>query len=423
MHDILPAESGYWQYLESTYRALLASYGYQEIRFPILEETQLFKRSVGEVTDIVEKEMYTFLDRNQESLTLRPEGTAGCVRAAEQHGLLYNQIQRLYYNGPMFRYERPQKGRARQFHQLGVEAFGISGNDIELELILLSARLFKHLGVLEHVSLQINSIGDSEARAAFGRELLAYLSKHKDKLDADSQERLNKNPLRILDSKDQGTQAVLKTAPKLEKFLSKHSAQRYADLKQSLNALGIGFTENPALVRGLDYYNDLVFEWVSSDLGAQATVCAGGRYDHLVETLGGRATPAAGFAVGLERLILLLSTLERLPELDEQSDVIILYTAADEQAASVESFVLGLAENIRSALPTLKVVLNCGRASLKSQMKKADKSGAALALIIGEQEFAQQSVQVKFLRNQTDSQTLDKNAVIELLHNYFLTRM
>lgn len=412
MNDILPTECTKWQMLEQSYRAVLEQFCYQEIRMPVLEETQLFKRSVGEVTDIVEKEMYTFPDRNDLSLTLRPEGTAGCVRAAEQHGLLYNQTQRLFYAGPMFRYERPQKGRARQFHQLGVEAFGISGSDIELELILLSASLFRKLGIYEHLSLETNSIGDSGARAEFGRALSDYLEKHKHELDKDSLKRLDTNPLRILDSKDEATQKLLANAPKLADFLSDASLARFDYFKKGLEALGISFVENPNLVRGLDYYNDLVFEWTSKDLGAQATVCAGGRYDSLVETLGGKATPAVGFAIGIERLILLLDSLDKSPVEPEQCDIFIAYYG-EENAL----FALALSDAVRVSLPQQRVFMNCGGASLKSQLKKADKSGARFALIIGESELETETVQIKYLRERKEAATIHEKEIVQFLNN------
>ena len=409
MHDILPDQSQSWQYVESVFHSVLSSYCYREIRFPILEVSQLFQRSVGEVTDIVEKEMYTFLDRNNESVTLRPEGTAGCVRAAEQNGLLYNQIQRLFYCGPMFRYERPQKGRLRQFHQVGVEAFGMSSIEIDLELVLLSVRIFKVLGIEKHLTLEINSIGDSAARARFGQALLDYLQVHKTSLDEDSLKRMDTNPMRILDSKSPATQALLKEAPGLSEFLSETSNKRFENFKQGLKVLGIDFVHNPALVRGLDYYNDTVFEWTTDKLGAQATVCAGGRYDGLVEKLGGHATPAAGFAMGLERLILLLETLDCLPEQKPGSDIFVMYL--DDASASAA---LILAEEIRSKTP-MRVVVNCDGGSIKSQIKKADKSGAAYAVIIGEQELAQNRVQLKFLREQKEQQSLSTEALLKRL--------
>jgi len=409
MHDILPEESSHWQYLESVFQSVLASYCYREIRFPILEVSQLFQRSVGEVTDIVEKEMYTFLDRNNESVTLRPEGTAGCVRAAEQHGLLYNQIQRLFYYGPMFRYERPQKGRLRQFHQVGVEAFGMASVDIDLELILLSLRIFNVLGIEQQVTLEINTIGDSAARARFGEALLTYLQAYKNDLDEDSLTRMDTNPMRILDSKVQATQAILKNAPVLNDFLSEASKSRFENLQHALTVLGIPFVHKPTLVRGLDYYNDTVFEWTSENLGAQATVCAGGRYDALVEKLGGKATPAAGFAMGLERLILLLETLACLPKQQPSTDVFVIYL--DDNCANAA---LLLAEEMRTQT-ALRVLVNCDGGSIKSQMKKADKSGASFAVIIGEQELENKVFQLKFLREQKEQQALSKEALLTLL--------
>jgi len=411
MHDILPGETEQWQYLEAQYRKVLGSYCYQEIRFPILEETQLFARSVGEVTDIVEKEMYTFLDRNQESVTLRPEGTAGCVRSADQHGLLYNQVQKLFYSGPMFRYEKPQKGRSRQFHQLGVESFGISSLDVELEMICLSAQIFKSLGLLDHVTLEINSIGDSDARANFGKALQSFLESHYDQLDEDSQKRLHNNPLRVLDSKNLNTQAILKDAPRLADFLSDHSSQRFTELKQALLALDMKYVETPSLVRGLDYYNDTVFEWTTEHLGAQATVCAGGRYDALVEKLGGKSTPAVGFAMGKERLLLLLETLNLLPEPVLPCDIFIIPMVKD-----CVNFALKVSDKIREKKANLSVLLNCGGASIKSQMKKADKSGALYAVVIGEQELNSQKVQLKFLREDKPALWLDVDDLLEYLH-------
>jgi len=410
MHDILPAEIGGWQHVESVYRAVLNQFCYQEIRFPVLEETQLFKRSVGEVTDIVEKEMYTFNDRNDLSVTLRPEGTAGCVRAAEQHGLLYNQVQKLFYSGAMFRYERPQKGRTRQFHQLGVEAFGVSGTDIELELILICAKLFKELGIEQGLSLEINSIGDSEARSAFGEALVSYLEQHRQGLDEDSQRRLAKNPLRILDSKNEKTRTILENAPELKAYLSDESLDRYRKLKDGLESAGVEFRENKALVRGLDYYNDLVFEWTSEHLGAQATVCAGGRYDSLVQTLGGKATPAAGFAIGMERLLLLLETLGKLPVDQALCDIFVVYVGESAELAALQ-----LCEKIRNTSPEKRIYLNCGGAGLKSQLKKADKSGATHALILGEEELSAGTVQINYLREKRENQSLDEQALLAFI--------
>lgn len=401
MNDILPEDSPLWQYLESTVAALLARYGYREIRFPILEQTELFKRSIGEVTDIVEKEMYTFEDRNGDSLTLRPEGTASCVRACDQNGLLHNQVQRLWYAGPMFRHERPQKGRLRQFHQIGVETFGLNGPDIDAELILLSARLWQQLGISDALTLELNSIGNSESRGRYRQALVDYLSQYKDQLDADSQRRLDTNPMRILDSKVPETQALLSDAPLLSDYLDDASKAHFDGLCARLDAAGLGYTLNPKLVRGLDYYGLTVFEWTTTALGAQGTVCAGGRYDGLVQQLGGKATPAVGFAMGLERLCLLLETLEALPESKPLADV---YIIANGEAREVRA--LSLAESLRDALPAVKVVLNCGGGSFKSQFKKADKSGAAVAVVLGEDELANEQVTVKVLRGEPNQQQL-----------------
>ncbi|MEL0614160.1 histidine--tRNA ligase [Marinomonas arenicola] len=400
MNDILPGQSSVWQYLESTVADVVKSYGYQQIRFPIVENTDLFKRGVGETTDIVEKEMYTFEDRNGESLTLRPEGTASCVRAADQAGLLFNQVQRLWYTGPMFRYERPQKGRYRQFHQIGVEAFGMASADVDAELIVLSARLWKKLGLLEHVELQLNTIGLASEREAYKAALVDYLTAFKDQLDEDSQRRLTTNPLRILDSKDEATQAVLNNAPSLRDFIGEESQAHFERLQAILTANGVPFVINHRLVRGLDYYGKTVFEWVTAHLGAQATVCAGGRYDGLVEQLGGKATPAVGFAMGIERLVLLLETLELIPEEAKAStDVFVVSLGED---AEITSSVL--AETLRSELAGVTVLRHCGGGNFKNQMKKANNSGARLTLILGQEEVEQGICQVK------DMQTGDQES-------------
>ncbi|WP_296934693.1 histidine--tRNA ligase [uncultured Marinobacter sp.] len=394
MNDILPEQTPVWQFVESTVRRVLAQYGYQEIRMPIVEQTDLFKRSIGEVTDIVEKEMYTFEDRNGDSLTLRPEGTAGCVRAAEEHGLLFNQTRRLWYTGPMFRHERPQKGRYRQFHQIGVECFGMAGPDIDAELLILTARLWKELGLGEHTRLEINSIGTSESRRVYRSALVDYLSQFKSDLDDDSQRRLESNPLRILDSKDPSTRKILENAPSLDDYLDDESREHFERLKALLDAAGVSYSVNPALVRGLDYYGKTVFEWITDSLGAQGTVCAGGRYDGLVEQLGGKPTFAVGFAMGLERLILLLETLELVPEhVNSNADVYV--TAMGDMALAPA---LVLAERLRAALPERVVVSHCGGGSFKSQMKKADRSGARYAVILGENEVANGTAGLKPLR-------------------------
>ncbi|MFO7530610.1 MAG: histidine--tRNA ligase [Marinobacter sp.] len=395
MNDILPEQTPVWQFVEATVRKVLRQYGYQEIRMPIVEQTDLFKRSIGEVTDIVEKEMYTFEDRNGDSLTLRPEGTAGCVRAAEEHGLLFNQTRRLWYTGPMFRHERPQKGRYRQFHQIGVECFGISGPDIDAELLILTARLWQALGLSGHTRLEINSIGTSESRKTYRSALVDYLSQYKSELDADSQRRLGTNPLRILDSKDAGTRKILENAPSLDDYLDDESRAHFGRLRELLDAAGIEYTINPALVRGLDYYGKTVFEWITDSLGAQGTVCAGGRYDGLVEQLGGKPTFAVGFAMGIERLILLLETLDLIPDhVNSNADVYV--TAMGEGSVAPA---LALAEQLRNELPDYVVVTHCGGGSFKSQMKKADKSGARYAVILGENEVAGGSAGLKPLRS------------------------
>lgn len=412
MNDLLPAQTPLWQYVERTAAHLLGTYGYQEIRFPILEQTELFKRSIGEVTDIVEKEMYTFEDRNGDSLTLRPEGTASCVRACEQNGLLFNQTQRLWYAGPMFRHERPQKGRLRQFHQIGVEAFGMVGPDIDAELIFLTARLWRKLGISEHVTLELNSIGSANARADYKRALVAYLQNFADELDEDSQRRLQTNPLRILDSKDENTRRILADAPSFNDYLDDESRAHFQTLCALLDAGGVKYRLNPALVRGLDYYGKTVFEWTTDKLGAQATVCAGGRYDGLVEQLGGKATPAVGFGMGIERLCLLLEACEKIPaDIIEQPHVYIIAAGARAEAAAVV-----MAESLREQMPSLRVLSNCGGGSFKSQFKKADKSGAAIALVIGDQEVESSVVNIKWLRDEArEQQTVAQASVISLL--------
>jgi histidyl-tRNA synthetase (EC 6.1.1.21) len=402
MNDILPDQTPVWQYVESTVRRVLGQYGYQEIRMPVVEHTELFKRSIGEVTDIVEKEMYTFEDRNGDSLTLRPEGTAGCVRAAEEHGLLFNQTRRLWYTGPMFRHERPQKGRYRQFHQIGVECFGMAGPDIDAELLILTARLWSALGLSDHARLEINSIGTSDSRKVYRQALVAYLEQYQDKLDDDSKRRLTTNPLRILDSKNPATREILQGAPSLDDYLDDESRKHFEQLKAMLDAAGVAYTVNPALVRGLDYYGKTVFEWITDSLGAQGTICAGGRYDGLVEQLGGKPTVAVGFAMGLERLILLLETLELVPEhVNNQADVYV--TAMGDQAIAPA---MALAETLRNELPGRIVVSHCGGGSFKSQMKKADRSGARFAVILGENEVAQATAGLKPLRDDQPQQEI-----------------
>ncbi|MBK9426985.1 MAG: histidine--tRNA ligase [Gammaproteobacteria bacterium] len=410
MTDILPGETPVWQYLEATLAELLAGYGYQEIRFPLLESTELFRRSIGEVTDIVEKEMYSFIDRNGESVTLRPEGTAGCVRACAQHGLLRNQVQRLWYRGPMFRHERPQKGRLRQFHQVGAEVFGLPGPDIDAEMLAMTERLWRRLGIREHLELQLNSLGNGAARAAYRAALVAYLERYRSELDADSQRRLDTNPLRILDSKVERTREILGDAPVLADYLDAESRDHFAGLCALLEAAGIRYSVNNRLVRGLDYYGKTVFEWVSDRLGAQATACAGGRYDGLVEQLGGDATPAIGFGIGLERLVLLLEAAGVAQGAGEQP-----LDAYFVVAGAVGAAALQLAERLRDAVPQLRLQSHCGGGSLKSQMKRADRSGAAFALILGEDEVASGRVTLKYLRRDLPQESLALDALILLL--------
>ena len=394
MNDYLPADTALWQRIEGTLKQVLGTYGYSEIRMPIVEQTPLFKRAIGEVTDVVEKEMYSFEDRNGESLTLRPEGTAGCVRAGIEHGLLYNQEQRLWYIGPMFRYERPQKGRYRQFNQLGVEVFGLQGPDVDAELILMTARWWRALGIADHVALELNSIGSLEARAGYRDALVAFLEQHKDQLDEDCKRRMYSNPLRVLDSKNPEVQALLNDAPELADYLDDESREHFAGLCELLSLAGIPYTVNQRLVRGLDYYNRTVFEWVTTSLGAQGTVCAGGRYDGLVEQLGGRATPAVGFAMGLERLVLLVQAVNPDFKAPATVDAYVISSGVGTQGAAMQ-----LAETIRDALPELKVMTNYGGGNFKKQFARADKWGARIALVLGEDEVAAQQVVVKNLQS------------------------
>lgn len=393
MNDYLPADTALWQRIESTLKQVLGSYGYSEIRVPIVEQTPLFKRAIGEVTDVVEKEMYTFDDRNGESLTLRPEGTAGCVRAGIEHGLLYNQEQRLWYIGPMFRYERPQKGRYRQFHQIGAEVFGLQGPDIDAEMIIMTARWWKALGIADHVSLELNSIGSLQARADYRDALVAFLEQHKDKLDEDCKRRMYSNPLRVLDSKNDVVQELLNSAPALHDYLDEASREHFSGLCALLEAAGISYRINQRLVRGLDYYNRTVFEWVTNSLGSQGTVCGGGRYDGLVEQLGGRATPGVGFAMGLERLVLLVQAVN--PDF-EPTRIVDVYVIASGQG--VQSAAMAFAEQLRDASPTLKLMTNFGGGNFKKQFARADKYGARIALVLGEDEVAARQVVIKDLR-------------------------
>lgn len=416
MNDILPEQTPVWRYFEQTVADLLDSYGYRQIRMPIVEFTELFKRSIGEVTDIVEKEMYTFADRNGDSLTLRPEGTASCGRAVMEHGLINNgQVQKLWYIGQMFRHERPQKGRYRQFHQIGVEAFNLAGPDIDAELIILTWRLWKQLGIQEVVTLELNSLGTAEARAVYRKALVEYLEQHFDQLDEDSQRRLSTNPLRVLDSKNAQTQALLENAPKLDQYLDQESVEHFNGVKARLDAAGVPYVINAKLVRGLDYYGKTVFEWVTTELGAQGTVCAGGRYDGLIEQLGGKPTTGVGFAMGIERLILLLETLDKIPaSLARTVDVFVC--AFGEQA---ELQALNLVEALRDQQPQLRILVNAGGGSFKSQFKKADRSGALYALVLGEDECAQQVVAIKPLRTEGEQITVPWDQLSEHLAQQF----
>ncbi len=413
MNDLLPENIATWQFIEASFRKLMTQYAYAEIRMPIVEKTELFKRSIGEVTDIVEKEMYTFDDRNGDSLTLRPEGTACCVRACLQNGLLYNQQQRLWYMGPMFRHERPQKGRYRQFQQMGVEAFGMPGPDIDVELIAMIARFWKMIGIENDVRLEINSLGTSASRTAYKSLLIEYLKQHIDKLDNDSLRRLETNPLRVLDSKNPELTAIISAAPKLLDHLDEISAQYFKNLCTQLEALNIKYTVNTSLVRGLDYYSQTVFEWVTDTLGAQGTVCAGGRYDGLIEQLGGKATTAIGFAMGVERLALMV----------EQSDKHIKITSPDIYVIiagdKARQFMFPLIESLRDTQPDISILVNCDGGSFKSQMKRADKSRARYVFIAGDDEVAENKVCVKNLRENEKQQKINKDELIEFIKNNF----
>lgn len=391
MNDLLPDDTLRWQKIEQIFARCMRAYGYQEIRFPILENTALFKRTIGAVTDIVEKEMYTFTDLNQESLSMRPEGTAGCLRACLEHGLLHNQQQKLWYNGPMFRHEKPQKGRYRQFHQLGIEALGFAGIGIELELLLICQRLWAHLGIDQHVQLQINTLGVLDERQQYRQTLIDYFSKYHSSLDEDCQRRLHRSPMRILDSKNPALRDIIANAPHLLESLGETSRQHFTDLQAGLTALNIPFQINPTLVRGLDYYGHTVFEWVSDSLGAQATVCAGGRYDALVEQLGGQATPAIGLALGIERLLLLMETIG----VAQPTEPVDIFFITDNE--TLQAHALAIAERLRSAADW-NIVVYLGQARMKAQFKQADRCGARFALILGEQERHEGSVSIKDLR-------------------------
>lgn len=395
MNDVVPPASGLWQYVRDRTREVVAAYGYGEVLLPVVERTELFKRAVGEVTDVVEKEMYTFEDRSGESLALRPEGTAGCVRAGIEQGLLHNQQQRVWYFGPMFRHERPQAGRYRQFHQIGVEAYGMAGPDIDVEVIALGARLLRRLG-FQKLRLELNSLGTPACRAAYRDALVAWLRQHETELDPDSQRRIERNPLRVLDSKVPETQAALADAPSILDHLDDASRAHFDGLQQGLSDLGIDYSLNPRLVRGLDYYSHGVFEWISSELGAQGTVCAGGRYDGLVEQLGGGAVPAVGFASGVERLVLLLQ--EQAVAASAAATAPQLYVCTLDEAA--QRVARRECERLRDAQPQLRVLVHAGGGSLKSQMRRANASGARYALVLGSDEVAAGAVQVKSLRGE-----------------------
>ncbi|HFG2072335.1 TPA: histidine--tRNA ligase [Vibrio cholerae] len=408
MNDCLPTQSPLWQKVEGVVKNVISAYGYSEVRMPIVEMTHLFSRAIGEVTDVVEKEMYTFEDRNGDSLTLRPEGTAGCVRSGIENGLLYNQEQRLWYMGPMFRHERPQKGRYRQFHQCGVEVFGLDGPDVDAELIMMTARLWRELGIAQHVRLELNSIGSLEARANYRTALIDYLEQYQNVLDEDCKRRMYTNPLRVLDSKNPDVQAILGDAPQLSDYLDAESKQHFAGLCELLDAAGIEYTVNQRLVRGLDYYNRTVFEWITESLGSQGTVCGGGRYDGLVEQLGGKPTPAVGFAMGLERLVLMMETLGNM-DVRRSVDVYMVTAGEGTMMAGMK-----LAEQLREQVPGLRVMTHFGGGNFKKQFKRADKVGAAIALVLGEDEVAAQTVVVKDLA-EGEQNTVAQAEVAKLL--------
>ena len=408
MHDVLMHDTPRWQFVETTVKGILAQYGYREIRLPVVESTELFAGSIGDNTDIVSREMYTFIDRNDSSLTLRPEGTAGCVRAGIEHGFFHHQTQRLWYIGPMFRHERPQQGRQRQFHQIGVEAFGLAGPDIDAELILLCARIWKILK-LQTVTLEINSLGTAASRRNYREKLVDYFSSHRDELDDDSLNRLEQNPLRILDSKNPKMQSLIQSAPTVHEYLDNESADHFNQLKGLLDDADIKYQINPRLVRGLDYYTKTVFEWTTDRLGAQGTVCAGGRYDGLVEQHGARPTPAIGFAIGMERLLELC----KRNDVRDESIPHVYFLLAGDKAISPG---LKLAEQLREQLPEIRILTHCGGGSIKSQFKKADKSGAELAMVLGENELEQQRITIKPLRNNDAQQTVDWPELAETLN-------
>lgn len=413
MNDVLPHETPRWQHLERVLVQCLSGYGYQEIRFPIVENTQLFKRTIGDHTDIVEKEMYTFQDLNQESLTLRPEGTAGCIRACLEHGLLHNQQQKLWYAGPMFRHEKPQKGRYRQFHQFGVEALGVSGVGVELELILLARRLWVLLGIDNQVQLHINTLGELEERQTYRQVLIDYFTPHRAQLDEECQRRLHRSPIRILDSKNPALTDIIAAAPKLIDHVSPDSRERFEQLTTGLDALGVPYQINHALVRGLDYYGHTVFEWMTDCLGAQATICAGGRYDRLVEQLGGQPTPAVGLGIGVERLLLLMEQVNNDVVAPSHPDVFMITESERDLPVA-----LAIAETLRQVCQ-ITVVTYLGQGRIKNQFKQADKSGARLALILGEQEMQKKMIGIKDLRRGEEQTTVLQADIVSALSYYF----
>ncbi len=411
MRDILPEQSSSWQFIEDTARKLFNSYGYKELRTPIIEPTELFKRSIGDATDIVEKEMYSFEDRNGDSLTLRPEGTAGCVRAGMQHGLLHNKQQRIWYIGPMFRHERPQKGRYRGFYQAGIETYGIATPDIDAEVIAIAARFWKLLG-FKNVHLEINSLGSNEARQSYREVLIEYFSAHHDQLDEDSQRRLHKNPLRILDTKNPKMKELVNNAPDLLDYLDEESKNHFEELKQRLDKMGIAYQVNSRLVRGIDYYNRTVFEWITDDLGAQGTICAGGRYDGLVKQLGGRETPACGFGIGLDRLQLLVEE-QGLDQSDNNPHIYFVMAGKEAELTGVM-----LAESLRNTIPSLRLLSNGGAGSFKTQLKRADNSKADYALILGENEVEEGNITIKPLRDKlaiSEQQSISQTELSEFI--------
>ena len=408
MHDILMDETPNWQFVEKTIQYILNQYGYKEIRLPILEKTELFENSIGDNTDIVSKEMYSFEDKNKMSLTLRPEGTASCVRAGIEHGLFHNKTQRLWYIGPMFRYERPQKGRQRQFHQLGVEAFGLKGPDVDAEQIMMSNRIWKKLNI-KNINLEINSLGTTESRLNYRKVLVDYFTDNKNELDNDSLIRLETNPLRILDSKNSDIKSLINNAPSISEYLDSESKDHFAQLTEILEHGNVKFTINSKLVRGLDYYGKTVYEWTTTELGTQDTVCAGGRYDNLIENHGSASTPAVGFAIGIERLLELIN-FENI--LDKSTPDIYLLVSGK----NTEKHGLLLAEEVRNQLPDVKILTNCGNESLKSQFKKADKSGAEIALVLAEDELEKKELTVKYLRKEKAQITIKWNEISNFLN-------